>query len=383
MHKRITAFTIVELLVVIVIIGILATVTIVSYSSLSSSATQVSANSDLANAKIKLQAYNSQYGSYPASLDSNGCPVASGSLPADANYCIKVKGSNPTSDYIGYGNYFTLKTLSNSITYYITDSLTPANTTIYDGTLIQNITTANCPPFRLRAVDARDNKTYWVQKLADNRCWMLTNLAYAGGGSNTFGDVKTLSNGTSDISMTYTVAKYYVIPNTTNFTTEPANPTTSTNGTGQLGYLYNWCAVMGGQATAACSNAATPTPNPNISICPSGWRPFKRLNSSDPNYPSGDEYYQLRLALGNGSLNWPVTNFYNIFLFQNSGLWDNGTFYASSWGEYASSIQSSWIGITEGQNFNVFRYGNSGAVWNYEWNGELKSTGTALRCIAN
>lgn len=46
---------------------------------------------------------------------------------------------------------------------------------------MQLITSANCPATRIRAVDARDNRTYWVQATPDGKCWMLTNLAYAGG----------------------------------------------------------------------------------------------------------------------------------------------------------------------------------------------------------
>lgn len=77
----------------------------------------------------------------------------------------------------------------------------------------------------------RDNRTYWVQKLADGRCWMLTNLAYAGGGNNSYGDVKALTVGTTN---SYTQPHYF-IPTGANPTNEPANPSTSTTGTGQYG----------------------------------------------------------------------------------------------------------------------------------------------------
>ena len=73
---------------------------------------------------------------------------------------------------------------------------------------MQTITTASCPTSRTLALDARDNRTYWVQKLSDGKCWMLTNLAYAGGGSNTYNDVKTITNG-NGLANTFTVARYY------------------------------------------------------------------------------------------------------------------------------------------------------------------------------
>ena len=51
----------------------------------------------------------------------------------------------------------------------------------------------SCPDYRIQVKDARDNNSYYIQKLADNNCWMLTNLAYAGGtangGSNAYNDV--------------------------------------------------------------------------------------------------------------------------------------------------------------------------------------------------
>ena len=141
-----------------------------------------------------------------------------------------------------------------------------------DGTYIQAITSANCPAGRTRAVDARDNHTYWVQKLADGRCWMLTNLGYAGGGTNTYGDVKSFADGTGLVG-SFTSAQYYVIPSTVNYTVEPSQPSISTDGTGQYGYLYNWCAAMGAQtATSACANALTPVPDQSVSACPAGWR---------------------------------------------------------------------------------------------------------------
>ena len=82
-------FTIVELLVVIVVIGILAAITIVSYTGISSKATVASLVSDLDNAKKQLSLYYVDNGAYPASLTSN-CPVG----PADTRYCLKPSTGN-------------------------------------------------------------------------------------------------------------------------------------------------------------------------------------------------------------------------------------------------------------------------------------------------
>ena len=77
-----------ELLVVIVVIGILAAITIVSYSGISAKATVATLKSDLDNAKRQLSLYYVDHSAYPDSMVSN-CPS-----PVDAKYCIKSSGTN-------------------------------------------------------------------------------------------------------------------------------------------------------------------------------------------------------------------------------------------------------------------------------------------------
>jgi len=65
-------FTIVELLVVIVVIGILAAITLVAYTGISSKATVASLRSDLSNSSTMLGMYYTDHGNYPVSLGT--CP---------------------------------------------------------------------------------------------------------------------------------------------------------------------------------------------------------------------------------------------------------------------------------------------------------------------
>jgi uncharacterized protein (TIGR02145 family)/prepilin-type N-terminal cleavage/methylation domain-containing protein len=104
-------FTIVELLVVIVVIGILAAITIISYSGISRKAIAASLQSDLSGAANKLKMYQVEYGSYPqamTSTDGNVTYCPSGSTPSDAKYCIKPTLGNefvyssPVSPYNGF-----------------------------------------------------------------------------------------------------------------------------------------------------------------------------------------------------------------------------------------------------------------------------------------
>ena len=62
-------FTIVELLVVIVVIGILAAITIVSYTGISQKAIVASLQLDLSNASKQFKLFNVDNGSYPTGID--------------------------------------------------------------------------------------------------------------------------------------------------------------------------------------------------------------------------------------------------------------------------------------------------------------------------
>ena len=206
---------------------------------------------------------------------------------------------------------------------------------------------------------------------------MLTNLAYAGGGTNTYGDVinqGTGAPGTNTIngpdnsgSSTYTLAKYYV-PTGANPTTEPTAPSTSTNGTSQYGYLYNWCAAMGGQNTAACANATTPTPIPTTNICPAGWR----LPTGEP---TTGEFTALNAAINGGSTSSDAGLIASPGLFQRSGYWIGGFSYQGSVGYYWSSTQ---INEDSAQRLAI----SSSSVDSNSGSLVLKFRGFAIRCIA-
>jgi len=127
LYKNHSAFTIVELLVVIVVIGILAAITIVSYTGVSQKATASSLKSDLSNGSKKLKMYQVEYGSYPTmgAPDSNGmiCPTS----PIDTKYCIKPSTGNTFAYFPVNGTNFTLIATNTASTtkYNITDNSAP------------------------------------------------------------------------------------------------------------------------------------------------------------------------------------------------------------------------------------------------------------------
>lgn len=127
-------FTIVELLVVIVVIGILASITIISYSGVSKKAIEASIQSDIANAAKQLKVFQAtdpnEY--YPATINC--------ALPDSAtNKCIKSSsgltfvyspqnGTNPRT--------FTLDATKSGLTYRITNDSSPVSITILPVTAI-------------------------------------------------------------------------------------------------------------------------------------------------------------------------------------------------------------------------------------------------------
>lgn len=354
MQKNKQGFTIVELLIVIVVIAILAAITIVSYNGISARSKEAALKTDLKNGSTQIKLLKTETNTYPANSDG-----------------LK-KSDTTTFTYSTSENGFCLAATSAQLPgksfFVVNDSAIQEGEcppSIADGALIQTITSANCPTTRVRAVDSRDNRTYWVQKLADGRCWMLTNLAYAGGGSNTYGDSKALVNATGAESGVYSPANYYIPVSNSNVTTEPTAPSTATTGTSQYGYRYNWCAAMGGQ-TNSCTDTPVAAPDPTVSVCPAGWR----LPTSN-----GGEFGALNTAVNNGSGSTDAGLRQN-WLAQRGGYGYGSWGAEGIYGYYWSS--TSW-GVAAPSMTYIFAIQNTSASSISLSN---KNNGYSVRCIA-
>ncbi len=367
-------FTVVEILISIVVIGLLAAISIFAWNSWQESVHQSVLRSDLTTASAQLDndlMFNDAYPESETLVDGGrGLPKSDGTtyaytrIAAD-RYCLGASSSKPGVTPLYVTNDGSIAEGECPEVPPETPPVTPP-VVIAHGSDIQAVTSANCPTARTRVVDTRDNRSYWVRKMADGKCWMLTNLAYAGGGNNTNGDVKSL---VLSYTQSYTSAGY--VPNGSTPTVEPTPPSTSTNGSGQYGYLYSWCAAMGGQSTSACANATTPAPAPTISICPSGWRL--------PTGVAGGEFTALNSAI-NGGRGDTDHGLRTIWLGQYSGSWTGGTTGFTNqgvWGNYWSSSQST---ATSALSFNyranqVYLVGGAAVS-------APKQNGNAVRCVA-
>ena len=251
-----------------------------------------------------------------------------------------------------------------------------------NGDLIQDVTNETCPTTRTWVVDARDNRTYWIQKIPNSGaggtdlCWMQTNLAYAGGGNNGFGDVKTLTQNTSG-GLGNSPAGYRVSNPPSGapvFTTSPTPPTTGSgantgaNGA-QYGYLYNWCAAMGGQSNA-CNNTSTTGFNTTVSICPSGWRLPVGNATDDANV---NDFSALNNAVNSGSTTSDAELRSNWFGVYAGNLVAAGNFsLVGSYGQYWSST------VNNATYAHSFSFRSPSVI---PASNSLKTTGIAVRCV--
>ena len=117
-------FTLVELLIVIVIIGILAVITIVSYRGMSAKANESAIKADLANAKKQIELYKVDHGSYPAGLNVSNCLTGTTAPSPDTRYCLKSSNSGAYA-LTGDGNTYALTLNQSALTYNITELTGP------------------------------------------------------------------------------------------------------------------------------------------------------------------------------------------------------------------------------------------------------------------
>ncbi|MDR2336817.1 MAG: fibrobacter succinogenes major paralogous domain-containing protein [Candidatus Nomurabacteria bacterium] len=182
-----------------------------------------------------------------------------------------------------------------------------------EGDPIQNISAATCPTDETKVYDTRDNHYYLIKKMADNECWMLTNLAYGEATDQTTtysaGIEFTSGAGTTDSACapSDTVwcrknppanhAKQWLNPANPNITGTQCAAAYSTSTAltyDECGYLYNWCAALG-TASAKCANTANGTDidDAGDGLCPAGWR-----------LPASGEFQALHNTMGGVANNW-------------------------------------------------------------------------------
>jgi prepilin-type N-terminal cleavage/methylation domain-containing protein len=98
--KRTRGFTIVELLIVIVVIGILATITIISYAGVTTRANTAKAQTNAETAQKVAESINADTGSYPATAAAFATGSTSTKLPSGMMVTFDT-GTSPATTWAG------------------------------------------------------------------------------------------------------------------------------------------------------------------------------------------------------------------------------------------------------------------------------------------
>ena len=264
-------------------------------------------------------------------------------------------------------------------------------------------------------VDIRDNKLYWIAKLADNKCWMTqnldlnlntyinnqgqevmkpltsentdlndaTSLEYQNGYSDTNNIIywtpavsaKTINfNGSRD-----TIVSDWLLSNTL---PASANKTDDTGvGHFSIGNFYNWTvAIASNDSSSFIANTYNNVNNnPKNSICPKGWRLPTISDQSEAAASSTNNFARLNYLYNSGSVN-------NGTQLQIKPLWliTRGFISNTSPSKYVRDTEGFYLSSTNGNNTNIylFNFSNTSVGTAQLWSGGSRLAGLNVRCVA-
>lgn len=268
---------------------------------------------------------DSNTGPGPNSLDFKIAAKASTAQPSGAysniiNFSAVTKPT-PTTLAEAYANYYqaTNKTMHNG--YYVMQD-------IADSHICENTEVIGS---ELQVIDIRDDKVYWIAKLADGHCWMTQNLdlnlvsnttaenyvaltsentdlndatgsAYQNGYSVTDGIITWIpAASATTINFSGTLVSDW--KNSNNKPYSASKTDDHNTGHASLGNHYNWTAVIASNESSKVpgANISTPSNNPQNSICPKGWRLPTISNQPETTLNSTNEFSRLNLLYNNDS----------------------------------------------------------------------------------
>lgn len=355
-RQKLSGFTIVELLIVVVVIAILAAITIVSYNGITAQAKESALKSELTTAAKKLNIEKINNGSFPGSYTASGLT------------------------YSGGGNSFCVSGVANGKDFRVKEagSVEEGDCPLPVATTMQSFTSAHCSalgvytgsnPAAIQSLtDSRDGitRTYEVAKLADGKCWMLANLKLG----STTGSI-TLTPADSNVASNFTLPQLITNGNTNQGTPQAVGPVPGDNGSGatNYGYLYNYQAATAGNSAQS-------------SICPAGWRLPVGGQTGASELGMLDAKMSNPNATQPSSGNRPHQNWTSSGTFKGvySGRWvGNNTF------DYRGSYGYIWAqpGLVAGvpNNAYVLAMSNSGVYPGTTTN--QRAHGSAIRCLLN
>ena len=257
-------------------------------------------------------------------------------------------------------------------------------------------------PSKLQLIDERDNKLYWVAKLADGNCWMTQNLDLAGGTELSSDTTDFVSNYTLPTTNGWTVNnEKLVLPASAAKNVDNNNLTDSTQfSTDNYAYVFNSsnttnCGASG-QDTPCYSyyswdaatlgsgrGISTDNTDAQYSICPKGWKLPTSRTTSAADWRTKSDFYVLAHKYGldsTTSTSKSGNGFYTqagpgtVPNFLLAGYYNNGSFSpGGSYGSYWSS--TSYSSSNNARDLDFSSSGVSSA------DSDLRRFGFSVRCL--
>ena len=211
-------------------------------------------------------------------------------------------------------------------------------------------TTNPDPRSQLTLTDTRNDQQYEIRKLQDNNCWMVNNLRIALSDVAKYPTASDLNINVSALAVqinpnnsgSYTTTQPHWYDPTCGATGAPTNcGSTDITSSTFYGYLYNWCAAMGGTTASCKADSTYPTdlagrpgsstsydPLNTASICPTNWRMPTGGATGELAVLNGSMFYNAPSAADTTSNAAHATNWLYAGAFQGvfSGRWGGGLF---------------------------------------------------------
>ena len=344
--------------------------------------------------------YNNTYGLVPGYW-TKVASRASGTTDMDegssftTTYAVYASSNQHAGTYVGQVKYVLAHPSTQIIKYYMQDVANWQNE-------MPN------PGDTLLATDARDDKEYWVTRLADGHIWMTQNLDL-----NIDADT-VLNSKTTDLNVLYDASTnsypeyrdgytdnggiIYWQPassaTTINFqntgpitgwqnsNTAPytASKTDSTEtGHNSLGNYYNWTAAIASNDSSSLTQETISniTKNPKNSICPKGWRLPTISDQSETISGSTNEFARLNYLYNDGKTSG-LANLLSSPLY----LIGAGAIAADShsWGNLGAGYY--WTSTNYSSNNTWYFHFNTYGTILPKYNSRPKADGFSMRCIA-
>ena len=317
-------------------------------------------------------------------LGTNTNNTETGIDSVDFKIAAKASNTQPSGTYTGTINF---AAVTKHIPITLAEAYASEGKTMINGFYtMQDMTSTICSKVeaigaQLQVLDERDNKLYWIAKLADNHCWMTQNLDLD------LDSNKTYTHWDTDLGWTVLNEDAGWAPSSSTFL-HSANPnwlssyiapasqdpgnlywngefkaagklpdvtTTTGNAHYHIGNYYNWSAAVASNDTSGFSTASD-------SICPSSWQLptsdlFQNLISKQ-NLTSGE----------NGNIQYAPTYFT----------------YSGSNGSYVGDYGYYWTNRAIGDNMLShsyhLRFTMSGSLHPGNWGN--RGYGYSVRCLA-